>query len=471
MIYQTGNRQIDKSRTKVKLNSSYDLYHEYVQFMENYARAMFEEDWDMSQLHFYISDPEKGNSPVSVEDALEQLESGYPIFVKHDNSNEVLPFMKRGDEIYTGADFAKEQKHPEINLGFDYDEFMNEPEPPRPSILQYILGFIGFGDQTYMDYKLYKTKLELSRDNAYQITKNRAENDAYRYADELHERSGFADDMARIAKTPVEELIEAARKAKEPAAEITDEEIEAAGNLNIDALLQEAPEASSGKAAPQVPEEIQSELDSRDEANKKRELMQESEFMKGLMEQIRLNPGASKEDLVRGADFIRSMYQDTPEDISTEEFVEYAQTLITIADKRNASTASMREVTKELKKEHEEKRKENFGDIIANSITEQIMKEQPEDDKKPLSREVIYNTVRFGPTLKKMMNANPTYPEKMANYASSDPAYLYRKYKEQANKMAMKDAQMKAEEAAKKEIKEVKENKEIDKSAEMAIGK
>ena len=434
MIYDTGYDKIDKSRTTIKLNSNYELYHEFAQFIENYARATFGENWDMSKLHFYNSDPAKGNAEVPATEAFEQLTAGYPIFVKHEDSPDVLPFMKRGINIYTGQDFLKEKKHPDLDLGFDYKEFMKAPVPPRPSAWQYILGFFGMGGDTYRNYKAYEQKLQTVQNNEYAIKRLEAEDDGYKYATEIAEKRGFAQDVKRISKTPLETL-KNAKAAEKYEKVLTVEEAENGPALNIDELLEQAdPKVNMGD--PEVPEEIQEELDARDAAIEMREQMKKSKFMKDVAEEILLNPEADEEELIRAADFIRTMHNDVPENISTKEYVEYAKVLLMTERKLDAGDAAM--------EAYRIDRFNRFGDKIATAITEQLMKEQ-----EGLDKEETYKTVRFGPTLKKMMTAKKDYPRKLAQLGVEDPAKLTNKYKEQVDKLAAKEAKIKEEAAAK----------------------
>ena len=70
-------------------------------------------------------------------------------------------------------------------------------------------------------------------------------------------------------------------------------------------------------------------------------------------------------------------------------------------------------------------------------------------EQEGLDKEETYKTVRFGPTLKKMMTAKKDYPRKLAQLGVEDPAKLTKKYKEQVDKLAAKEAKAKEEAAAK----------------------
>lgn len=291
MKYDIYKKDTKINKTQVKLNSRYEGDHAVMQFVENYFRATFSDNMDMSKLRFYAGNPTGGRSygpndkagsvnPARVEEftpdkAVEKINLGYPVFVQYDNNSNVIPFVKRGSDMYTGPDMAKLDKHERIILDFKPEEFKAEKKPVLTKWDNFwaIFNIKTENRKAYDEYERKRKELrDFDKFNKYRD----AEDPAFEEAAVIDEDESFVEEFKRVEALNLNGKMPAAKKQEEnyEMAGISNEEIIALGNFRFDEpsddkKKEDAKVAEEPKEAKAVNEEKKAEEVKEAKPNKK----------------------------------------------------------------------------------------------------------------------------------------------------------------------------------------------------------
>lgn len=432
MIYDLSDKETDIKLTQVQMESEYEPDHQYIQFVENYFRSMYRDNLDMSKLKFYKADPAKGGSEISADQATDQIRSGYPLFVKHEEIADIVPIMKRGQYMYTGQDILNQHRH--MNpIEFDIEAFKKETEPEAPNFFESFIAIFGIKTDRYKKHNDYVKKAEALKKNKVNLEKYNAEADAYKYAEEIGEYDSLADEFKQVeadvkAAGPVVKAAKVVKEAAKPAeakqeAEKSDalpEDINAdeLENLNIGQLLPpEEKKTYSDKNGPStLTEDQEEEYKSRIKSTDQKVKMRSSEFM-GVVKKEILKGKYTGDELENMLEGMRHRYYSVGS-ATTKEYIEYAKVQIMVDGKRAQADKANEKF-------------ENYQ-LTFNAICDTIADELVKVDHN-LDRDDVIKTVRFGPTIKEM-TSTPEKTSELAKLVSENPAELGRRYMLEVNK-------------------------------------
>lgn len=470
MRYTIGTKKVDTKKTQIKLQSKAVADHEVMQHIEKYMKAMYGNNLDMSKLHFYAGSSEDKKAEVSADKAIDQLNFGYPLIVKHDDVKGTVPFLKRVDEItnratiYTGSDILKQEKHPEIEIGFDIEKFRKTPAPEKPGIWESIKAVFGHPTERYTAYQSYKEKLDFVKKNDYFLKKYESELEGYKRAGEIKENPDLEDVIYDIEnpakKAEVKEEakveVEAEKQQEAPAVEENYEEM---GNLNINDFLQSngidttekkfeykknSPAPEKKYVKPSLSRAQLRELDERTlHADEVRKYVNSS-YMKTVIKEIKGLDFNNKKEYDKVYNKLNSLRrkENVPKKFTTKELMDFAREYENTEVLLNKASKSMKKFEDNKLTQKELAERQQLKNKIAKAIAKQLSKTDKIHSEETLRKIVLQSSV-----MKKMSETK----EKLlylAQAADKNPKTLTQAY---INKLNEYDKQQ-----AKKQNAEVK---------------